>query len=173
MTRVHSEVSRALGDNHNTIRRLVDGWRVLQQAIGWGFDIEQRGTRRFSFSHLYTAVARPSVRQFLGLTEDLSDVLPTDPVPNEKRLDFLEFMSWLYGQGSDNPPILRSQNPDLNRIVEILGNATATAELRRSRNLTYAYDEVVPKSTRFVEALFDAIRSSERASAQAHSEDSA
>lgn len=158
-----ADVSRALGDNHSTVRRLVDGWRVLQQGIGWGFDIEQRGAKRFSFSHLYTAIARPSVRQYLGLTPELSDVLPNDPVPQANRVQLANLMGWLYGQGPDNPPVLRSQNPDLNRIVEVLSNEGATAELVRSRNLDLAFEEVVPKSSRFVDALFDAIRSAEKA----------
>ena len=102
------EVSRALGDNHNTIRRLVDGWRVLQQAISWGFNIDQRGAKRFSFSHLYTAIARPSVRVYLGLTDNLTDVLPINPVPKDHRVQLTNFMSWLYGQGPDQPPVLRS-----------------------------------------------------------------
>jgi hypothetical protein len=148
-----ADVSRALGDNHSTVRRLVDGWRVLQQAISWGFDIDQRGAKRFSFSHLYTAIARPSVRAYLGLSEDLSDVLSNNPIPADHRVQLAEFMSWLYGQGGDKPPVLRSQNPDLNRIVEVLASRAATAELLRSRNLDTAYEEVVPKSSRFTDAL--------------------
>lgn len=158
-----TEVSRALGDNHSTVRRLVDGWRVLQQAISWGFDLDQRGAKRFSFSHLYTAIARPSVRQYLGLTPELGDVLSNDPVPQANRVALANLMGWLYGQGADMPPVLRSQNPDLNRIVEVLSNEGATAELVRSRNLDIAFEEVVPKSSRFVDALFDAIRSAEKA----------
>lgn len=158
-----ADVSRALGDTHNTIRRLVDGWRVLQQAISWGFNIDERGARKFSFSHLYTAIARPSARAYLGLTTDLSDVLPSNPVPPDHRVQLAEFMSWLYGQGQDKPPVLRSQNPDLNRIVEVLTSAAATSELVRSRNLDAAYEMVVPKSDRFADAVFDAIRSAEKA----------
>lgn len=158
-----AEVSRALGDNHNTVRRLADGWRVLQQAIAWGFDMNQRQARRFSFSHLYTAIARPSVREFLGLTADLTDVLPTNPIAPSHRVQLANLMSWLYGQGADQPPVLRSQNPDLNRIVEVLGSQAATSALMRTRNLDAAYEEVVPKDTRFVDALYDAIKSAEKA----------
>jgi hypothetical protein len=119
-----TDVSRALGDNHNTIRRLVDGWRVLVQATKWGFDIEKRSSPRFYFSHLYTAIARPSARAYLGLTDDMNDVLPTDPVPKEKRPDLIQFMTWLYGQG-ETAPVLRSQNPDLNHILEVLSSKAA------------------------------------------------
>jgi hypothetical protein len=36
-----STISRTLGDNHNTVRRLVNGWFVLQQALEDGFDLDQ------------------------------------------------------------------------------------------------------------------------------------
>ena len=61
-------ISRTLGDNHNTVRRLVNGWYALKQASDDGFDREDRSKPRFAFSHLYTALTRASVREFLGLT---------------------------------------------------------------------------------------------------------
>ncbi|TPI80440.1 hypothetical protein [Mesorhizobium sp. B2-8-9] len=136
---------------------------MLQQSIEWGFSIEQRGAKRFSFSHLYTAVSRPSVRRYLNLTPDLSDVLPKDPVPADNRVKLTNLMGWLYGQGAEIPAVLQSQNPDLNRISEVLTSEQATSTLERSRNLDLAYEEVIPKSKRFVDALYDAIRSAEKA----------
>ena len=60
-------ISRTLGDNHSTVRRLVNGYFALQQAISDGFDLNQISKKNFSFSHLYTALTRASVREFLGL----------------------------------------------------------------------------------------------------------
>ena len=57
-------ISRTLGDNHNTVRRLVNGWYALRQASDDGFDREDRSKARFAFSHLYTALTprlRPGV----------------------------------------------------------------------------------------------------------------
>ena len=63
-------VSRQIGDTHNTVLRLVNGWRVLEQAHAEGFDADDITARRFNFSHLYTALARPNTRTFLGLAEN-------------------------------------------------------------------------------------------------------
>ena len=80
-------ISRTLGDNHNTVRRLVNGWYALEQARDDGFDREDRSKARFAFSHLYTALTRASVREFLSLTpEDLSAPPKPDPVPAENTL---------------------------------------------------------------------------------------
>lgn len=92
-------ISRTLGDNHNTVRRLVNGWFALQQALKDGFDLSQISKKSFAFSHLYTALTRASVRDYLGLnTEDLSAPPQTDPIPAEKRNELQQLMSWLYGQ---------------------------------------------------------------------------
>lgn len=60
-------VSKQIGDTHNTVLRLVNGWRVLEEATDEGFDVADITARRFNFSHLYTALARPNTRSFLGL----------------------------------------------------------------------------------------------------------
>lgn len=44
-----------------------------------------------------------------------------------------------------------------------MASQTATEELLRSRNLDLAHEEVVPKSSRFTDALYEAIRSAEKA----------
>ena len=80
-------ISRTLGDSHNTVRRLVNGWYALKQASEDDFDKEDRSKPRFAFSHLYTALTRASVREFLGLTpEDLSAPPRPNPVPPERRI---------------------------------------------------------------------------------------
>jgi hypothetical protein len=59
-------VSNQIGDTHKTVLRLVNGWRVLEQAKNNGFDVDNITARRFNFSHLYTALARPNTRSFWG-----------------------------------------------------------------------------------------------------------
>jgi hypothetical protein len=156
-------VSRKLGDNHNTVRRLVNGWVVLQQALREGFRREQTTKKSFPFSHLYTALARPSVRAFLGLpSDDSGGVFPKNPVPVEFLPQLREFMSWLYGQKTE-PSIIFSQNPDLNRVVDVLGNSGALAMLRGTRDLARAYEVVEDKGQRFSQALMATIRQAEEA----------
>jgi hypothetical protein len=154
-------VSRRLGDNHNTIRRLVNGWNVLQQALAEGFNREDTTKKSFPFSHLYTAVARPNVRSYLGLSDDnLSEVLPVQPVPTERSDELRQLMSWLYGQRNE-PAVVASQNPDLNRLVEVLGNDNATTMLEATRDLHVAYDQVEDKSLQFSRSLMLTIKQAE------------
>ena len=156
-----SQISRRLGDNHNTVARLVNGWNVLHQSLSLGFDRDSTTKRSFPFSHLYTALARPNVRRYLGLPDDdISKVLPTNPVPQENADDLQRFMSWLYGQKNE-PSVIASQNPDLNRLVEVLGNETARTMLEATRDLNVAYGQVEDKTLQFSRTLMLTIRQAE------------
>ena len=155
-------ISRRLGDNHNTVVRLVNGWRVFRQSAKAGFDRAERTKRSFSFSHLYTALARPGVRRYLNLPDGGgSELLPTDPVPSTGLENLRRLMSWLYGQGENEPAVVARQNPDLNRLVKVLGDDDARTMLEDSRDLNAAYDQIEDKTLRFDSALMSAIRQAE------------
>ena len=155
------QISRRLGDGHNTVVRLVNGWSVLNQSLAQGFDLKETTSRGFPFSHLYTGLARPNVRHYLGLPHDnISDVLQRDPVPHERLEHLRQFMSWLYGQGNDTA-VIRRQNPDLNRLVEVLGNSNARSMLESTRDLEAAYDQVEDKDLKFSQSLMTSIKDAE------------
>jgi len=158
-------ISRTLGDSHSTVRRLVTGWYALKQAEGEGFDLHDRTKKHFAFSHLYTALTRASVREYLGLAdEDVSATPKRKPIPRSHRAQFQQLMSWLYGQEKKGESaLIESQNPDLNRLSDALGNDEARKVLLAHRDLKLAYARVVPSSTRFEEALVKAARYAEEA----------
>lgn len=160
-----STISKTLGDNHNTVRRLVNGWYVLHQALADGFDIKNISKKNFSFSHLYTAITRPSVREFVGLSaEDLSAPPQENPIPATHKKELQTLMSWLYGQEQKGEPtVIQSQNPDLNNLVRVLAHPEAKRMLAAHRDLDVAYQRVEPPSSRFEEALMLAAKQSEEA----------
>lgn len=112
------KVSKQIGDTHKTVLRLVNGWRVLEQAHKAGFDTDDITARRFNFSHLYTALARPNTRAFLGLPEDPNAPLGAQPVPKAHLKQLEDLMGWLFGQAKEGREhVVKTQNPDLNRLV--------------------------------------------------------
>lgn len=158
------EVSRRLGDGHNTISRLVNGVVVLDQAENHSlFNKEERTKRSFYFSHLYTALPNANVRNFLGLPENNNDVLPEDPVPREKWRNLHDLLSWLYGQG-DELTVIRSQNPDLGRLVSVLGNPRATNLLISTRELNRAFDLIEDRGRAFEKSFYKLLAASEEVS---------
>jgi len=160
-------ISRTLGDGHNTVRRLVNGWYALQQAQQDGFDVSKITKRNFSFSHLYTALTRASVREFLGIAdEDMSSPPQKNPIPKANQQQLGQLMSWLYGQEQkDEPTLIQSQNPDLNILSKILAHPEGKKMLLAQRDLHAAYARVEPASTRFEDALMRAAKQCEDANA--------
>ncbi len=163
-------IARQLGDTHNTVVRLVNGWNVLRQSERLGFDLGQITKKPLALSHLYTALARPNVRRFLGLDSELraSHALGRDPVPPSHEGELMSLMTWLYGQGNRDR-LVKSQNPYLNQLVKVLGHETALSTLRSTGDLNRAYIEIEDKSERFREALIKAmLKASDAASLVAH-----
>ena len=157
-------VAKQIGDTHNTVLRLVNGYRVLDEAVEDGFDFNDITGRRFNFSHLYTALARPNTRAFLGLPEDPNTLLKKRPVPKASRDKLAELMGWLFGQAKlGRQHVVKSQNPDLNHLVKILGSNQATAVLRTTKDFGRAFEIVEPASTRFEESVLGATNIAEKA----------
>jgi hypothetical protein len=158
-------VSRTLGDSHNTVLRLINGWRVLQRAIDAGFDPSDATTPApLPISHLYTALMRPSIREFLGITIPARELLARDDIPAEKTPQLLQLMGWLFGQESAvEPGVVRTQNPDLNTLVRVIAHPAALNELIETRDLDEADAKMTSSEERFDGALRTAARSCEEA----------
>jgi ParB/Sulfiredoxin domain len=150
------EIAKRIGDRHATVKRLFRGYVILQQAEKQRlFAMEDRVRNRFYFSHLYTAVDQAEFQEFLGITSDGS--LEPNPVPRSKRTELKEFFTWLYGRKSDQvEPLVRTQNPDLGRLREVVSKPASLAALRSGYSLDRAYEISVGDKRRFRNALTSA-----------------
>ncbi len=148
-----TEIARRIGDRHSTVKKLYRGYEILMQAErAAGFDREDRTRNKFYFSHLYTAVDQVPYQKFLGIDSDGS--LKKNPVPKSKLSELKELMVWIYGsQSEDKPPIIQSQNPDLNLLREVIGDRQALSALRSGISLYRSFDIARGDTRRFQESL--------------------
>ena len=146
------DIAGRMGDKHATIFRMVTAFYVLRQAQEKDiFNIDDRTKRGFSFSHLYTGLSYPEFTDYLGMEKLHHEQDPKiNPVP-ESHLKHLEHMLlWLYGSKSrEQQPIIKSQNPDLNTLREVLRSKAAIAELEARVSLADAIVTATPKEERF------------------------
>ncbi len=154
------DIAKRMGDRHSTLLRMVHGFLVLEQAIQTGnFSIEDREKgRQFAFSHLYTALTRPGYRKYLGLPEMNKEFEPTEnPVAEEKLPALKQVMLWLYGSESDSTAaIIRSQNPNVKQLGEVLERPKACRILLESGDLARAYQEVDTPLRQFERRIVEA-----------------
>lgn len=154
-----TDIAQRLGDSHSTVLRLVHGYYVLQQAETSGvFDRETRSPgRKFAFSHLYTALTRPGYRRYLGLPPDWRGRDPTpNPVEEGKLKELGRVMTWLYGSRDGQPPLIKSQNPDIKNLGDVLEKPEALHVLEVTNDLSQALKQVEPADRVFQNALVEA-----------------
>lgn len=149
-------IARQLGDDNDTIRAYVGAILILEQAEKERlFDIKDRFNRgRFAFSHFYTALGRKEYQEFLGLSKGWNQSPNEQPINQGKIPHLKEVLIYLYGSKQDNlPPKIKSQNPDLKFIGEVLAHPVALEKLRGGSELNVAYNEVREPGAVFSEAL--------------------
>ena len=133
------QIAEQIGDTNMTVRKLYQGYMVIEQAEKYAeFCIDDIKTPRLYYSHLYTALGYEKFRSFLGITSD-ADI--EAPVPQEKYHNLQEVMDWIYGSRKrDVEQCVKTQNPDLRRFVDVLGNELGVAALRAGSSLDTAFD---------------------------------
>ena len=155
------EIARAIGDRHDTIKRMVSSIYVLEQASKEElFEVDHRFPSKFNFSHLYTALSRSQYMAYLGLPKGWARYDPKpNPVPAEKMEELGQVLRWIYGYRPDNEEqVVKRQNPDIKRLGEVLAKPEAVLELKVTADLDRAHSVAEPASTRFTSSLIKARR---------------
>lgn len=164
------DIARRLGDRHDTVKRLVNGIFVLDQAHRERiFDIVDRSPgRAFAFSHLYVALTRPGFQEFLGLSADWRREDPKpNPIPKENLDNLHRVLLWLYGSKPDAiQPVVTSQNPHVKMLDEILQKPIARRTMLARNKLAEAYLLVNTPAVQFETALLNAYQNAEDALAK-------
>lgn len=152
---VLTKIARAIGDRHDTIKRMVFAIYVLEQAE---FQVSDVAAPKFNFSHLYTALARSQYMNFLNIKASWTMYDPKpNPVPPDHLAKLQDVLLWIYGSRSEDiRPVVRVQNPDIKRLGEVLASREATHILRIDANLESAYAATEPVDARFKSSLFNA-----------------
>jgi ParB-like chromosome segregation protein Spo0J len=152
-------IAKQLGDDNDTIRAYISAVLVLEQAEQESlFDIKDRYNRgRFAFSHLYTALNRNEYRDFLGLSKGWNQNPNENPINETKLPELKETLNYLYGSKQNSQPsLIKSQNPDLKQLGEVLVHPVALEKIRGGAELNIAYSEVREAGAVFSEALVQA-----------------
>ncbi len=152
-------IANQIGDSHDTIKRMVASIYVLEQASDADvFRIEDRYTEKFNFSHLYTALSRSQYMSFLGLQAGWARFDPKPSPIEEENLDNLkEVLLWIFGSKEDKTePVIRSQNPDIKHLAEVLTHGEALHELRTTGDLNRAHAATEPIDAKLSASLIRA-----------------
>ena len=154
-----ADIAQTIGDRHQTVARLYRAYMALTQAEANGvYDREWRSRKHFSFSHLYTGLDYPGIRDFTGIAP--ADPPKELPIPKRRLKRFGELCVWLWGDNTrSKSPVVKSQNPDLRRLDEALLSSDGLAALRANLDLGTAVGIARGDTVLFREALVTAKKS--------------
>lgn len=146
------QIASRMGDQHMTMHRMVAALYVLNQAEANDvYDIADRKKKSFSFSHLYTGLSYEEFTNYLGMPRPDRNADPDpDPVPVDRFDELRNLLIWLYGsKNRDLEPAVKSQNPDLGRLREVLSSPAAIRILAERNDLNEAIITATPADVRF------------------------
>jgi len=131
------------GDKNRTSIKMYNGLMVLRQGEAiTRFTRSDFNARKLNFSHLYTLIQYPVTKKFLGIDKlDPSKPFPQNPVPEVRKKELEEVLIWIFGSKSARKQsLIKSQNPDLRMLDDIIGNPDALTMLRDIGDLEVAHD---------------------------------
>lgn len=160
-----SDIAYQIGDTNKTAQKLYQGLMVLEQAKDAGiYDYDDIKADRIYFSHLYTGLQRDGIRSFLNI-KAAEDETPK-PVPEENLDNLKLLLEWLYGSEKNGlQPVIKSQNPDLKYLDEVLKSREATLALKAGESLDYSFELSRSNDALFEENLLIAKRGLQKARA--------
>lgn len=155
------DIASKIGDRHDTVKRMVTAIYILKQADKEGvYSISDRMNEKFNFSHFYTAISRTDYMNYLGLGKSWAGLKPNLELVPEDKLECLGFvLVWMFGsKEKEKKPLVRTQNPDIKRLGEVLDDKNALRILRSEENLDEAH--MATKSSE--DNLYDSLRNAQR-----------
>jgi len=148
-------VAQSLGDGEASVRTLYRSWRALRAAeAGDVFHREDRWTSNLPFSLLVAALDRPGIQEYVGLADRSGEA---GPVAEDRLQQLGDLCTWLFGRRSrDQAPVVRSHEPDLRMLEQVLRSPSALAALRQGQSLAAAYAISRDSRRRFQESVLAA-----------------
>ena len=89
------------------------------------------------------ALGRTEYQNFLELETGWNRNPNIEPVPKKNEDKLREVFRYIYGSKQDSiPPLVRSQNPHLKQVGEVLAHPVALEKVRAGASLDIAHNEV-------------------------------
>lgn len=159
------DIAYQIGDTNKTAQKLYQGLMVLEQANDSGtYKYDDIQANRIYFSHLYTGIQREGIRDYIKLSNAEEEA--KNPVPQDKLKNLGELLEWMYGsKKNETQAVIRSQNPDLKYLDEVLKSKEGTYALKSGESLNYSYELSRASDSLFEENLLSTKRTLQKARA--------
>ena len=128
------EIALMTGDQHQTVRRLLEGYYFVNQLIEEGHFVPEtslrkgRGSNRaFPFSWIYTLLGYPAAKNFVGMPDQ-----PTkNPVPAERMLNAQTLVVAMFGDKTAGRSASIEDSREIGELASVLSDVEKTSLLEK------------------------------------------
>jgi len=153
-----SEVSKLIGIEKTRAGNLYRDQAIARQATAFGIDT---GPVESSFSLLTVAMNNVKLREHIGASLGSRLEPGQTAIPEEKKSQLRELITWIYGDGETPPKITDSR--EMTKLGKVVGSDIGLAALRNGATLDLAIqtmDEDLPNAGRRLVKHLNAARNS-------------
>ena len=152
------EISLMIGDQHQTIKKLLEAYYFINQLIDERKFIPEnsfrkgRGSRAdFPFSWIYTVFGYPTAREFVGLPE----IPSPKPIPPSKIDNANLLVLSMFGDQTAGIQPAIDDSRKIGNLASILDNPEKIELLKKRKNIYEIEFETKPVESKLQEGLFD------------------
>ncbi len=166
------EIAAEIGDKHHTLERMVQAYRLVAQLEESGrFSPDNaikkgRGTAKYPFSWVYTALAFTSIKDWIGVGQEDADTMQkgsseiiTTPEQLGRASDLL---IWLFGDQERRRQPALSDSRQISELAAAVTDDRVLSHLRQGKSLDDAQEAVQPTHDKLMDGLVQAKESLER-----------
>lgn len=152
------EIALMTGDQHYTVRRLLEGYYFINQMIESGEFVPVNSARKgrgsnpeFPFSWVYTLLGYPKARQFVGLPDDPVK----NPIPPSNLGNAATLMVAMYGDRGAGRQAAIDDSRRIGALAATLDDPEKVSLLIRGKSLDDIEYETQPIEAKLREGLTD------------------
>ncbi len=153
-------IAEMIGDQHQTVTRLLQGYYFIQQLIGKGLFRPEDSARsgrgsniRYPFSWVYTVLGYRSVRDYLALDDDAKNA---KPVPDDRLDDAGFLVTALFGNRAKGRSSALTDSRQLGDLAAAVSDSAKVELLRSGKTLNEIAVLTLPLDERLAAGLLDA-----------------
>jgi hypothetical protein len=153
-----AEVSKLIGIEKTRAGNLYRDQAIAKQATTFGIDT---GPVESAFSLLTVAMNNVKLRDHIGASLGSRLEPGESPIPEQKKVQLKELLTWIYGNGEEAPRI--SDSREMTKLGKVVGSDIGISALRGGATLVLAeqtMDEDLPNAGRRLAKHLTAARNS-------------
>jgi hypothetical protein len=135
------EVASMIGKKRQDVAEMYRNFSIAKQSTEMGIDVKRLED---AFSLLTVAMGSPYIREFVGANSGSKTTPGVKPIPEEKREELKEVITWIFGDGNPNSRKVE-ESRKISSLGKVIGSPVGLKALRDGATLDVAQATIADK----------------------------